>query len=163
MAITKEKKKSILERLENILDDAGSLVFVNFHGLGVSDEREVRGKLLENKVSYYVAKKTLIKRALEARKFDGDVPTFNGELALIYGEDSVAPARSIYEFVKKYKENLSIAGGVFEGRYQNADEMREIAMIPPLQVLYAQVVNLINSPIQGFVMALDQLAIKKEA
>ena len=162
MAITKEKKKSISEKLEAILDKAGSLVFVNFHGLAVADEATVRKTLKGKQISYYVAKKTLVKRALETKKYDGDMPVFEGELAIVSGEDSVLPASSIYEFVKKHRENLRIMGGVFEGRYQNAAEMSEIAMIPKLEVLYGQVVNLINSPIQGFVMALGAIADKKE-
>jgi large subunit ribosomal protein L10 len=163
MAITKEKKKAISEKLDTILDGAESLVFVNFHGLGVTDEGEIRNALREAGVNYYVAKKTLVKRALDAKGYKGDMPTMEGELALVSGEDLVAPAREINNFAKKLKDSLSIQGGVFEGRYMNASEMLEIANIPTQQTLYAQVVNLINSPIQGFVMALSEVAKKKEA
>ena len=162
MAITKDKKKAISEKLTNILDKAESLVFLNFHGLGVTTEEEVRGALREAGVGYYVAKKTLVKRALDAKGYKGELPELNGELALIHGDDLVAPAREINEFVKKNKEVLSIMGGVFEGRYMSASEMLEIANIPSQQTLYAQVVNIINSPIQGVVMALSEIAKNKE-
>ena len=163
MAITKEKKKIINENLSTILDSANTIVFVNFHGLGDVDEGKVRNALREAGVSYYVAKKTLIRRALDARGYEGDIPTMEGELALVSSGDQVAPAREINEFVKKHEDNLSIQGGVFEGRYMNASEMMEIANIPSEQTLYAQIVNVINSPIQGFVMALSEIAKKKEA
>jgi len=163
MAITKDKKKAISEKLNNILDSAKSLVFVNFHGLGVVDEGNVRNALREANVGYYVAKKTLIKRALEAKGYKGEMPDLEGELALVSGEDLVAPAREINTFTKKLKDTLLIQGGVFEGRYMSASEMLDIANIPSEQTLYAQVVNIINSPIQGFVMALSEIAKKKEA
>lgn len=163
MAITKDKKVAILEKVKSILKDAGSIVFINFNGLEVESEMGMRKTLRDQEVGYYVAKKTLVRRALEDAKYEGEVPELNGELALVYGEDLVAPAREIYTFIKKYKENLSILGGVFDGRYMNQSEMNDIATIPPLPVLYGQVVNLINSPIQGFVMALNAIADKKEA
>jgi ribosomal protein L10 len=68
----------------------------------------------------------------------------------------------VQAFVKSTKEKVRIVGGVFEGRYMSASEMSEIAMIPSQHTLYAQFVMLINSPIQQFVMALDQIAHKKE-
>lgn len=162
MAITKDKKKVILEKLTDILKHANSFVFMNFHGLRVKTEAQIRRTLREKGVSYYVAKKTLIKKALEGKSYRGTQPELMGEIALVYGEDAVAPAREINEFAKKNKETLSIVGGMFEGKYMDQSEMREIAAIPPLEVLYGHVVQLINSPIQGFVMALSEIAKKKE-
>jgi len=75
----------------------------------------------------------------------------------------LSPARGVFEFQKKHKDQVSIIGGVFEGKYMNQSEMTEIATIPPRQVLLGQFVNLINSPIQGLVIALDGIADKKEA
>ena len=162
MAITREKKAAISEKLRSILDGAATLVFVNFHKLTVGTETEIRRTLREKGVSYYVAKKTLLKRALADKKYAGTLPELNGEFAVVYGEDAVAPAREINEFVKKNGDSLSILGGVFENAYMGKEDMMSIATIPSLQVLHGQIVNLINSPIQGFVMALDQIAQKKE-
>lgn len=161
MAITKEKKVEILQRLKEIFAKAESVVFLNFHGLPIAGESEMRKTLRSQDVGYYVAKKTLIKRTLSESNFEGDVPQLDGELALVYGTDSIAPAREVYVFVKKYKENLSILGGIFENTFMNREEMNDIAVIPPLEVLYSQFANLINSPIQGFTVALDQIAKQK--
>lgn len=163
MAVTRQKKEEIAEKLDGALKGAGSVVFVNFKGLGVQDTQNMRKQLKEGSIDYYVAKKTLIKRALTTQTIDGTQPELPGEVALAWGEDLVAPAREVQEFVKKHKEQVSILGGVFEGRYMNAAEMTEIASIPSQHTLYAQFVNLINSPLQGFVMTLDQIAQKKEA
>ena len=163
MAITKAKKEEIAAKVTQALDEAGSVVFVHVKGLPVGDTQAMRSKLREQGVSYYVAKKTLIKRALEAKQYQGEMPALDGELSLVWGEDLVAPAREVQEFVTSTKDKVAILGGIFEGRYMNASEMTEIASIPSQKTLYAQFVMLINSPVQQFVMALDQIAQKKEA
>lgn len=162
MARTKAQKQEIIEKLGGIMDKAKSMVFVNFHGLKVADSTTMRRKLTADQVGFFVAKKTLTARALEAKKYEGTMPELTGEFGLAYGTDLVAPARDVYEFQKKFKDQLSILGGVFEGKYMTKDEMTAIAAIPPLATLHGMFVNVINSPIQGFVMALDQIAKKKQ-
>ena len=162
MALTKQKKEEVFGKVQDALVGANSVVFVHTKGLSVGDTQTMRNKLREEGVSYYVAKKTLIKRALEEKKYTGEQPRFEGELALVWGEDLVVPAREVQAFVKSTKEKVTIVGGVFDGRYMSASEMTEIASIPSRLTLYAQFVNIINSPIQGLVMSLDQIAKKKE-
>jgi large subunit ribosomal protein L10 len=161
MAITKEKKVEIVDKLTQAFKKAGSLVFVNFKGLSVADATSMRQALKQEGVSYSVAKKTLTKRALEEEKFEGTLPELPGELSIAWGEDQVAPARSIQNFVKKFPEKLRILGGVFEKRFMSASEMQEIANIPTIEVLHGKFVNIINSPIQRWVIALNQVAEKK--
>ena len=161
MAITRAKKTEIVDKLKNAFEGAKSLVFVNFKGLTVGNTTDLRRSLKGENVSYTVAKKTLANRVLDDKKFEGDKPTLEGELALAWGEDLVAPARGVYNFVKKFPENLKILGGVFEGRYMTAVEMIEIAKIPGLEILRGKFVNIINSPIQRVAVALSEIAKKK--
>lgn len=163
MAISKEKKQQILGKLEEIVKDSETLVFAGFRGLPVADTTAMRKTLREQSVGYFVAKKTLMKRALDGASFSGDLPELDGEVALVYGEDAIAPAQGIREFEKQYGENISILGGVFSGVYKTKEEMTEIASIPALPVLRGMFVNVINSPIQGLVIALNAVAEKKSA
>jgi large subunit ribosomal protein L10 len=105
-----------------------------------------------------VVRKTLAKIALKEAGIDGNLPELEGELAIVYGADLTAPAREFFNFQKKYKDNVKIIGGIFEGKYMTKEEMTGIAMIPSQQTLYAQFVNLINSPIQRFAVVLDAIA-----
>jgi len=161
MARTKAEKKEIIEKLEKIIKDAQSMVFVNFHGLNVADTTQVRRKLKTEGIGFFVSKKSLTKRVLDANKFTGSIPELVGEVGLAYGADLIAPAREVYEFQKKYKNSISILGGVFDGKFMSKEEMLGIALIPSPKTLQAMFVNVINSPIQGFVMAIDQIAKKK--
>jgi large subunit ribosomal protein L10 len=161
MPITLDKKKELVTSLEKALKGANSVVFVKFDKLKVADVNTLRRSLQKEEVGYQVSKKTLLKRALLVHKITGDLPEIPGQVAIAYGKDLLAPAREVFAFQKGHKENVSIVGGVFEGKYMNASEMMSIATIPPLQTLRAMFVNLINSPIQRFAVALDQIAQKK--
>lgn len=163
MARTKEQKKEIIEKLQTVMTGAKSLVFVNFHGLTVKEATEMRKALKKEGVTFVVAKKTLVEKALESRGYSGTMPSLVGEFGLAYGADLVAPARGIYEFQKKFKDKAKIVGGVFENGYMDEAQMTAIAAIPPLQTLYGMFVNIINSPIQGMVIALDQMSKKAPA
>ena len=163
MARTKVQKKEILDKVGKIADDSQSLVFVNFHGLKVSGATEVRRKLKSEGIGYFVAKKSITRKALEGKKITGTMPVLDGEVGIAYGTDLIAPAREIYAFQKKFKQGVSIVGGVFEGKFMTKAEMEGIALIPPLDTLRGMFLNVINSPIQGFVVALDQIAKKKTA
>ncbi len=163
MARTKLQKKEIVEKVEKIIKGAQSLVFVNFHKLKVGDATQIRRKLKSQSVGFFVSKKSLTKKAFEKNKIEGTFPELPGELGLAYGNDLVAPAREVYEFQKKLKDSITILGGVFQGKFINQAEMMDIALIPSQKTLQAMFVNVINSPIQGFVMALDQIAKKKTA
>jgi large subunit ribosomal protein L10 len=84
-------------------------------------------------------------------------------VSIAYSKDATASAREIYNFQKTHKGLLEIIGGIFEGNFLGKEAMMEVAMIPSREVLYAQFVNLINSPIQRFAVVLDQIANKSSA
>lgn len=162
MAISKDKKRDILAKLAGALKEASSVVFVGFHKLTVADASALRSSLRKSGVGYFVAKKTLLRRALTERGYAGDVPSLPGEVAIAWtsGEET-APSRGVYEFAKKLKGAVAILGGVFEGVFADAEKMNAIAAIPPVPVLRGMFVNVINSPLQGFVVALDKIREKK--
>lgn len=158
MAITKAQKGEVVEKLKKAFKDAKSLIFVNFKGLPVSEATAMRRALKSEGVSYMVAKKTLANQALDAGKFEGTKPELEGELAIAWGEDLIAPARGVHSFEKKFPDNLKIMGGVFEGRFMSSSEMTSIALIPTLDVLRGKFVNIINSPIQRLVVGLNEIS-----
>lgn len=165
MAITKQKKVELIGSMSERLATAKSIVFVNFKALGAADTKILRRKLSADNVGYFVTKKTLAKRVLTDLKAKGDMPELPGELAIAYGEDLLAPARETYGFqiMPRDKGSISIVGGIFDGEYKTKEEMMAIATIPPLQVLRGMFVNLINSPIQRFAIAMGEIANSKGA
>ncbi len=161
--MTKAKKKELVEEIGKAIKSSKSVVFANFHNLNVADDQAMRKALRKEGVGYLVTRKTLAKIALNNAKIAGTMPEFVGELAIVYGEDLTAPAREFYAFQKKYNDNVKIVGGIFEGKYMTVEEMTAIAAIPSQKTLYAQFVNLINSPIQRFTVVLDAITKTKTA
>lgn len=163
MSTTRKKKEETLEKLASGLKSAKTAVFVNFHKLLVAEATELRKKLRESGIKYTVAKKTLAKRALAEQSYKGEMPELKGELAVAWGEDQIAPAREINEFVKKFKNKIAILGGIFEGEYKDAEAMKSIAMIPTRDVLLSQIAYLLKSPMQRFAIAVSEVAKKRGA
>jgi large subunit ribosomal protein L10 len=164
MPITKQKKAEIVQRLQREVVTTPAAVFVNFHGLKVSEATELRKGLRSEGVGLLVAKKTLIRRAWDEQLPKGEWPELPGEIAVAYpngATDSLAPARGIQSFVKKFKERLAIAGGVYEGEFLTADQMTELSLIPGREVLYGRLVALLISPVRKLVVTLDQVAKSK--
>lgn len=160
--LKKSKKVEIIKDLDKVISDSSSVVFVNFHGMNVGDETMLRRDLRGKEVGYKVSRKTFLKRAL-AGKAEGEIPELSGEVAIAYSKDDTASPREIYNFQKTHKGILNILGGIFEGKFVGSERMTEIAMIPSREVLYAQFVNLINSPIQRFAVVLDAIAKSKSS
>ncbi|OGI65837.1 50S ribosomal protein L10 [Candidatus Nomurabacteria bacterium RIFCSPLOWO2_01_FULL_39_18] len=158
--LQKSKKEEMIKELDKAIKESASVVFVNFHGLKVGEETALRRDLRDQGVSYKVSRKTLLARALKG-KAEGEIPELKGEIAIAYSKDQTSGAREVYNFQKTHKGILSILGGIFEGKFVSGERMTEIAMIPSREVLYAQFVNLINSPIQRFAVVLDAIAKSK--
>lgn len=165
MAISKDKKRDIVAKLTSAFKDATALAFVGFSKLTVADASKVRAALKGAGVDYYVVKKTLLRRALSEKGYQGEIPELPGEVAVAWtaGPDTTAPTRGIYAEGRKLKGALTLLGGVFEDAYLDQGKATEIALIPSLPVLRGMFVNVINSPIQGLVIALDQISKKKSA
>jgi large subunit ribosomal protein L10 len=157
MAITKAKKEVILAQLMDIKKDSESIVFVHFNKLPVKDSTLMRTALRKEGVGFLVAKKTLMKRAF-GEGYEGTMPELDGEIAVAYSTDAIAPAQNIKEFAGKYKDQLAIVGGIFQGVFKSKEEMTEIASIPPLQTLRGMFAQLINSPRQRFAVVLSKVA-----
>jgi len=162
MAITRKKKEEVVAKVADIAAHSSTIVFAKFKGLPVNEQNEMRKALRSFDVGYTVAKKSLVRRAFDANKYAGTMPELEGEVAIAYSADELAPARELAVFIKKYPEMLAFAGGVFGGTYVDAAGIKAIAAIPGLDTLRAQFVQLINSPRQRFAVVLDAKAQKGE-
>jgi len=165
MAQTKQQKVEIVSKLENAFKTAATSVLIHFKGVNIKEETEMRKFLRGAGVTYTVAKKTLIRRALESLGHKHDEVPMEGEIAIAHGggDDVTAPARLIHDFGKKFlgadkNSKLSILGGIFEGKLVGQTLMQEIALIPSMQGLRGMFANVINSPIQRFAIAMSEVA-----
>ena len=158
MALPRAKKAELIDFYTEALKGAKSAVYVKFKGLSVAETSTLRSQLFSEKIRYTVVKKTLWKRATEAVKVQGEAPVTGEELAVIYGEDLLSPARLSYEFSKTHKDTFAILGGIFDGQFKSKVEMLSIATIPPREVLLSQLAYLLKSPMTRLAVGLSEVA-----
>src|SRR3989338_5035722 len=158
--LQKSRKEEMIKDLEKTIKESESVVFVNFHGMKVSDETILRRELRNQGVDYKVSRKTLLKRAL-LKKAEGEIPTLSGEVAIACSKDETASSREIYNFQKTNKGILDILGGIFEGKFVGKEKMMEIATIPSREVLLSKIAFLLKSPMQRLAIAVNEVAKKK--
>ena len=158
MALKREKKAELISSYTDALKNSKSAVYVKFRGLPVGQTLELRKALHNEGISYTVVKKTLWGIATNAVGIKGEAPAVGEELAVVLGEDLLAPARLSYEFAKTHKDTLGIVGGIFDGEFKDMASMMSIATIPPREVLLSQIAYLLKSPMQKLAIGLSEVA-----
>ena len=146
-----------------MLSGAASAVAVDYRGLTVAQDTELRKALREAGITYKVYKNTLIRRAAEGTDFAALDPHLEGPTAIaVSRDDATAPARILAEFAKK-ADKLEIKAGIVEGTYYDANGMKTIAGIPSREILLGRLLGSFQSPITNFARVLNQIAEKQEA
>ena len=157
-----ESKKAMVEALEGKIKEATSVVFVDYKGINVAQDTNLRKQFREAEVEYTVVKNTLTRFAAKNCGYDFD-EVLNGTTAMAYTTgDPIAPARIVAEFAKKNKIALSIKGGIVEGSVLSAEQLTGFSELPSKNALVASVLGTFLAPISSLAFVLDQIRIQKE-
>ena len=155
-----ELKQPIIQEISDTLKDAASLVVVDYRGLTVAEDTQLRKQLRDAGVTYKVYKNTYVSRAVEGTEFESIKEVLEGPSAFaVSSEDATAPARIIAEFAKKAPK-LEIKAGVVEGTFYDAAGMNTIATIPSREVLLSRLLGSMQSPVTNLARVLNQIAEK---
>ncbi len=155
-----ELKQPIVAAIAEDIKDAQSVVLVDYRGLTVAQDTELRKQFREAGVIYKVCKNTMMKRAFEGTEFAGLDEYLEGPSAIaVCKEDATAPARILCEFKKK-ADKLELKAGVVEGSIYDANGLTEIAKIPSRDVLLGRLFGSMQSPIANFARVIKQIAEK---
>lgn len=167
-------KKETVEEIKEKIGNAESIILVDYRGLGVSEITELREKYRGSDVDYKVYKNTLLRLAFKDMGLEDFNEFLVGPSAVAFGYgDPVQAAKISAEFAKTNTE-LEIKAGIVDGKVIGIDAIKELAELPPREVLIAQVLGGLNAPIQGFanvlngtmsslVRVLDAIANEKQA
>ena len=157
-----ESKKAVVESLSAKMKEASSVVFVDYKGITVAQDTELRKQFREAGVEYSVVKNTLTNFAAKDAGYDF-AEILNGTTAMASTTgDPIAPARIVCEFAKKNKNTLSIKGGVVEGSVLTADQLNGFGELPSKNALVASVLGTFLAPISSLAFVLDQIREQKE-
>ena len=158
-----ESKKAAVVALSEKIKESTSVVFVDYKGINVAQDTELRKQFREAGVEYSVVKNTLTNFAAKNAGYDFS-KVLNGTTAMASTTgDPIAPARIVCEFAKKNKAvKIAIKGGVVEGSVLSADQLNGFGELPSKNALVASVLGTFLAPISSLAFVLDQVRIQKE-
>lgn len=155
-----EMKQPIVQEISESIKDAQSVVVVDYRGLTVAEDTQLRKELREAGISYKVYKNTMMNFAFKGTDFESLASILAGPSAIaISKEDATAPARILAKFAKTAPA-LEIKAGVIEGTFYDADGMKAIAAVPSREELLSKFLGSIQSPITNLARVLNQIAEK---
>lgn len=169
-----EAKKQLVEEIKERLQKIQGAVLADYRGLNVAEMTELRSKLREAGIEFKVLKNTLTRKAADEIGLEGLEPYLEGPTAIAFGiDDPVAPAKILSDFAKTHKA-LELKAGILENRVIDVKGIKALADLPSKEVLLAQVLAGMQSPMYGFagslqgvlrkfVYALDAVREKKAA
>ena len=153
-----ELKQPIIDAISADVADAKSVVLVDYRGLTVAEDTQLRKELREAGIVYKVYKNTMMRRAFEGTDFAELDPFLEGPSAIAISNDDVtAPARVLAKFAKT-AEALEFKAGVIEGDLYDVDGLKALASIPSREELLSKLFGSMQSPIANFARVLQQIA-----
>ena len=156
------EKQAIVEALAERIKNAGSGVLVDYKGITVAEDTELRTELRKDEVEYTVVKNTLTRKALDKLGMNELDSVLNGTTSLATAEkDPIAPFRILSDYSKKLGERFNIKAAFMEGKVLSDSEIAEMAELPSKDALYAKVLGTMIAPITGLAVCLGQILEQK--
>lgn len=152
----KQKNIDDVLELKQDVDQSSAMLVTDYRGLTVSEITILRRKLRETGTEYKVAKNTLLTLAAGSKATEEFKKLLEGPtaIAFIKGDNQVAVAKAMVDFVKDHKA-MSIRGALVEGQVLDVDQVVALSKIPSKEVLISQMLGSIQAPISGLVGTLQ--------
>jgi len=155
MKLTRSEKEQLVEKAVKDLDQAKSIVLVNYQGLKVNEIQSLKKKLRAYGIGFQIIKNTLFKIALKKEGIKLDEKLLDQPIAVVWGkDDEVIPAKLTAEFQKE-AEKLTIIGGIINRSYADETVIKQYAALPGRDELYAKLIGSLNAPMYRLVNALQ--------
>lgn len=158
-----EAKKQLVQEIIEQFKAAKSIVFVDYRGLNVAQDTELRRSFRKEGVTYKVYKNRLMVRALnEMGVTDYDPTMFEGTTSVAIGSDEVAPAKVFAQAMKQYKK-MDFKFGIVNGNIVSKEEIVALSKLPNKETLVAMLLGMLQAPVSGLARALSEIAKKEQA
>ncbi len=141
----KAQKVEVVESLNGLFNDAGSVVVAHYSGLTVAQMNDLRARMRDAGASFKVSKNRLVVRALQGTPLESIAHLFKGPTGIAYSADPVAASKVVVEFSKDNK-NLVILGGIVGTTALDVDGVKALAQLPSLDELRGKIVGLLQAP-----------------
>lgn len=150
-------RNSAVSRLKKDITSTDSLFVVQYSGLDSLRMSQLRSALRNGKSKLFVAKNSLMKIALKDSKIEGLDGLFEGPAALVFSDNDIASVSKILSKFAKENEKLVLKGAYYKGSLFKQSDIENIAKLPSKEVLIAQLVSALKSPLSGLVFTLNGL------
>ena len=157
MSLNRSEKEAVISDVTGLAAKAQTLVMAEYRGITVADMTKLRSTARSNGVSLSVLKNTLARRAVAGSGFEVVSAQMTGPLIYGFSEDAVAAAKVVADFAKT-NTKLVIRGGAYGGKALDVEGVKQLASIPSKEVLLAQLLGLMQSPISRTARVLAALA-----
>lgn len=156
LAVSKQRKDEILDNYKTWLDKSKAIVVTEYKGLAVKDLDQLRQKMRDHGGEFHIVKNTLGKKIVQDAGYPVDEVMFTGSTAFGFAfEDAAGLAKAISEYTNT-SEFVKIKGGYLAKNLLNASQIKALADLPPLPVVRAQLLGVLNAPASKLVRTLAE-------
>ena len=157
-----EQKKQQVELIKKLVTESSSFVLIDYCGITVAQDNELRNEFRKNDVKYAVIKNRLLKIALNELGYTQFDEALNGPTAVAFGgENLAAPAKIANDKAIAFKK-MKVKCGMVDGIFLDEEGVKRLATLPSKEGLIAQLLGMLQAPIAAFARAIDAIA-KKQA
>ncbi len=160
MALNLQEKQAVVAEVSAQVAQAQTIVVAEYRGIPVAEITTLRANARANGVYFHVLKNTLVRRAVQGTPFEGLADSLVGPLVYSISSDAVAAAKVVNEFAKT-NNKLVIKAGAYNGKVLDAAAVAALASIPSKEVLLAQLLGVMKSPITSMAIVLNALSVQK--
>lgn len=160
MSANLEAKKQVVESIKAKISDSKSVVLVNYKGLTVAEDTELRNEFRKANVEYKVLKNTLVRRAFNELGVDSFDADLNGTTAVAFGSDETGASKIVIDNAKKYDNKLVAKSAYVNGEYVDKKGVEALASIPSKDALYSMLAGTLSGFVRGLAVALNRVAEK---
>ncbi len=160
MALNLQEKQAVVAEVSAQVAQAQTIVVAEYRGIPVADITILRANARKSGVYLHVLKNTLARRAVQGTSFEVLADKLVGPLMYSMSADAVAAAKVVHEFART-NDNLVIKGGAYNGKVMDAAGVSALASVPSKEVLLAQLLGVMKSPITSMAIVLNALSEKK--
>ena len=157
MSLNKSEKQTVVADVAAQAARSQTLALAEYSGLTVAHLDVLRRQAREKGVYLHVLKNSLARRAVSGTPFEVASESMVGPLIYGFSEDAVAAAKVLSDFAKG-NDKLIVKGGAYAGKALSADGVKSLAAIPSKEVLLAQLLGLMQSPVSRFARVLAAIA-----
>ncbi|MCB0210034.1 MAG: 50S ribosomal protein L10 [Anaerolineae bacterium] len=155
MAITREKKEELIAQYVQEINDSEGLIITEYRGLSVQQIQELRSKIREAEGSYAVVKNTLARRALAEAGINVDSSLLTGPIGIGFCHQNLpGVAKAVTDFAKS-NDKMVVRGGLIGSSVIDEAGVKELTKLPPIEVVRAQLLGLLNTPASQLVGVLN--------